>query len=148
MGLHTYRFVGASQHYLNGPIGEENVTAATGTSPSILVVEDLENEIMLTDLDGAMLDKDFEYVGAGDLRPAVPAFTQTYSAASSTLPAYTAPNTSAAYVGGLLDLLQAARLSDLNDLRTKLAAVQAHAEATAKVLNAVVDLLQARGIAS
>jgi hypothetical protein len=71
------------------------------------------------------------------------AITQTYSTAATTLPAYTPDAESSAYTGAADS---EAKLADLNALRVAYETLRAHAEATAKVLNAVVDELQTRGI--
>ena len=69
-----------------------------------------------------------------------------YTTANKTMPAYTSTPTNTAYVGGLLDLLQAARLADLNTLRAAHESVRVLAEATAQQVNALKADLKDIGI--
>ncbi len=82
--------------------------------------------------------------------PGMPAgpYTAGYSATNRTLPSYTADPKTSAFVGGLLDLLQAARLSDLNAVRVALENLRALSEGTAQQHNALVADLKAMGILS
>lgn len=61
-------------------------------------------------------------------------------------PAYTATPLSSAFAGGLLDLLQAARLADLNTTRLAVENNRAFSEDTRKQLNALIVDLMSRGI--
>lgn len=75
-------------------------------------------------------------------------YVQTYSTADRTMPAY-APNVrSTAFAG--IDNAQAgtvyAKLADLNTLRAAYENLRAHAEATGKIVNALVQDLKAAGI--
>lgn len=79
--------------------------------------------------------------------PAGP-YTAGYSASNRTLPPYTADPKSTAFVGGLLDLLQAARLNDLNATRLALENLRVFVEGTAQQHNALVADLKAMGILS
>lgn len=73
-------------------------------------------------------------------------FTETYSTTSWALGAYTPNVQSSAYLGGLLDLLQAARLADLNTLRTAVENLRALTEATTQRTNALVADLRQLGL--
>lgn len=75
-------------------------------------------------------------------------YTASYTATTRDLPAYTANVQSSAYTGGLLDLLQAARLTDLNALRTAVENLRALCEAAAQRENALVNDLRALGLIS
>ncbi len=74
----------------------------------------------------------------------------TYSAgwnsADRAAPSYTAQPLSTPFTGGLLDLLQAARLADLNTVRLATENNRVFAEATRKQLNALIDDLRALGL--
>ena len=75
-------------------------------------------------------------------------YSWVYNSAGKTLPAYT-PNTQAsAYTGGLLDLLQAARLSDLNTLRVAVENLRVFTENLAKQHNQISRDLAAAGLIS
>lgn len=100
-------------------------------------------------------------IGAGDQRPAQTAFTQTYATASTTvgnLHSWSAPDiatAAAGYSGGLVLLTSAARLSDLQDLAGRCATLEGECSALRdevlslkQNVNALVDLLQAHGIAA
>ncbi len=63
-----------------------------------------------------------------------------------TTPAYTATPVPGPFTGGLLDLLQAARLTDLNSLRVAVENNRAFAEDTRKQLNALIADMTARGL--
>lgn len=63
-----------------------------------------------------------------------------------TTSSYSANAQSSAYVGGLLDLLQAARLSDLNSLRVAVENNRAFGEETRKQLNALVQDMKNAGL--
>lgn len=77
------------------------------------------------------------------------AYTQTYSTADKTIAAYTADDESVAYTG--IDNAQVgsvyAQLSDLNALRTAYENLRGLSEDIAQALNAVIDDLQAYGLA-
>ncbi len=63
-------------------------------------------------------------------------------------PAYTATPVPGPFVGGLLDLLSAARLADLNTLRAAVENNRVFAEETRKQLNALVADMTAAGLIS
>lgn len=65
---------------------------------------------------------------------------------SKALPAYAANDQSTAYVGGLLDLLSAARLTDLNKLRAAVENLRTLTENTAKQHNQLCRDLIAAGL--
>lgn len=71
--------------------------------------------------------------------------TQTYSTADATFSAYSADAESVEYSGGSTDAALALN-ADLNALRTAYETLRAHAEDSGKLLNSVVDALQAAGI--
>lgn len=73
-------------------------------------------------------------------------YTSALAMTGKTMNAYTANAQSSAYTGGLLDLLQAAKLSDLNFLRVARETDRALSENTAQVLNQLVADLKALGI--
>lgn len=73
-------------------------------------------------------------------------YTAGWSTADRTTPAYTATPVSTPFAGGLLDLLQAARLTDLNAVRVATENNRVFSEATRKQLNALVDDLRALGL--
>jgi len=120
----------------------------------------LVDEDYATDIGTELATRGWASIGAGDQRPAVTTFTQTYSTTTTTItahPAWTAPDIAtqaAGYSGGLLVLLDAARLSDLQDLAGRCAtledeviALRGTVDQCLKINNAIVDLLQAHGIA-
>jgi hypothetical protein len=74
--------------------------------------------------------------------------TTGYAETSKTMPAYTPNVQSSSFVGGLLDLLSAARLADLNALRVAVENQRALAEGTAKNVNALREDLKALGLIS
>lgn len=74
------------------------------------------------------------------------AYTETYTVWSKDQPAYTANNQGSAYSGGLLDLLQAARLTDLNALRIAVENNRALSERNAQRINALVNDLRTLGL--
>lgn len=90
-------------------------------------------------------------MGALGLLAANPAAVSTgyawsYSAASKIFPAYTAAPVGTAFTGGLLDLLQAARLADLNTMRIALETLRVFTENLAQQHNAISLDLKAAGI--
>ncbi|MEV4777431.1 right-handed parallel beta-helix repeat-containing protein [Microbacterium sp. LWH12-1.2] len=89
-----------------------------------------------------------EKVGFWGVTPVVrpTAYTQTYSTASKTHAAYTANDKSAAFTATPAALGDAATLADLNALRVAVENLRLHHESTAKVVNSVVDDLQATGL--
>jgi hypothetical protein len=92
-------------------------------------------------------------VGAMGLLATNPAAVSTgyswsYTASAKAFPSYTAQAKTSSYSGGLLDLLQAARLSDLNDLRVAVENLRRFTEALAQQHNAVSLDLAAAGIIS
>lgn len=76
------------------------------------------------------------------------AYTQTYSTTTRTFSAYTSDPESAAYTG--IDNAQAgtvyATVADLNQLRTAYETLRAHAEEIGKLMNQVIDDMQAYGL--
>lgn len=78
---------------------------------------------------------------------AVPSgYVWQYSANSKILPAYTPLTVPAPFTGGLLDLLQAARLADLNSLRLAVENLRVFTEALAQQHNAISLDLKAMGL--
>ncbi len=75
-------------------------------------------------------------------------YSWTYNTSALTLPAYTPNVQSSAYLGGLLDLLQAARLSDLNTLRVAVENLRVFSENVAKQHNHLCQDLVAYGLIS
>lgn len=73
-------------------------------------------------------------------------FTWIYGTTNKTLPAYVANSQNSAFTGGLLDLLQAARLSDLNNMRIALENLRVFTESIAQHHNAVSIALRDAGI--
>lgn len=75
-------------------------------------------------------------------------YSWTYTSSSKAFPAYTPVPANAAYIGGLLDLLSAARLSDLNALRVAVENLRVFTENLAKQHNQVSLDLAAAGLIS
>lgn len=75
-------------------------------------------------------------------------YTWTYATQGKGLPAYTADVRSSAFTGGLLDLLQAARLSDLNTLRASYENLRVFTESLAQQHNAISIALRDAGLIS
>lgn len=75
-------------------------------------------------------------------------YTAGYSSTNRALPSYTANVENTTFSGGLLDLLQAARLTDLNAVRVALENLRVFSEAAAQNHNALVADLKAMGILS
>lgn len=75
-------------------------------------------------------------------------FSWTYNTQSKALPAYTPVVMNTAFTGGLLDLLQAARLSDLNALRLAVENLRVFAEALTHQHNAISIALRDAGLIS
>lgn len=75
-------------------------------------------------------------------------YAWTYSTVGKTLPAYTSNVQGTPYAGGLLDLLQAARLTDLNAVRVALENLRVFTESLAAQHNAVNASLLAAGLIS
>jgi hypothetical protein len=73
-------------------------------------------------------------------------YVWNYVTQNKTLSAYAANVQSSAYVGGLLDLLQAARLADLNTLRVSVENQRVFTEAIAQQHNQLCQDLKAMGI--
>lgn len=71
-----------------------------------------------------------------------------YSTSSKTMPSYTANVQNSAFLGGLLDLLQAAKLADLNTLRVAYENSRALSEGAAQQVNALKAELIALGLIS
>jgi hypothetical protein len=92
-------------------------------------------------------------IGALGLMATTPASVSTgyswvYGSAAKSFPAYTPATRSSAYTGGLLDLLQAAKLTDINDLRVAIENLRVFTENLAKQHNQVSLDLAAAGIIS
>lgn len=75
-------------------------------------------------------------------------YSWAYSAEQRNFPAYTPDVKSAAFAGGLLDLLAAARLSDLNALRIAVENLRVFTENLARQHNRISLDLAAAGIIS
>lgn len=75
-------------------------------------------------------------------------YTWTYNTQAKDFPSYTANVQSSAFTGGLLDLLQAAKLTDLNTLRVAVENLRAFAENNAKQHNAISIALRDAGLIS
>jgi hypothetical protein len=75
-------------------------------------------------------------------------YSWTYTASAKTFPAYTPIPVSTAYAGGLLDLLSAARLADLNALRAAVENLRVFTENLAKQHNQISLDLAAAGLIS
>ncbi len=75
-------------------------------------------------------------------------YVQLYTPTNKTLPAYTSDPKSSAYTGGLLDLLQAARLTDVNALRVAYENLRVMSEALAAQHNQLIGDLKAMGMIS
>lgn len=73
-------------------------------------------------------------------------YSWTYTPSTKGFPAYTATPVNSAYLGGLLDLLQAARLADLNSVRVALENLRVFTENLAQQHNAVSLDLKAAGL--
>lgn len=73
-------------------------------------------------------------------------FSWTYNTQDKSFPAYTPNVQSTAYTGGLLDLTQALRLPDGNNLRVAVENLRAFTEALAKQHNAMSAALVAAGV--
>lgn len=73
-------------------------------------------------------------------------YVNTFSTANKTLAAYSANTQSGAYTGGLLDLLQAARLSDVNTLRVAYENLRVFAENAVTQHNQLVADLKSMGL--
>lgn len=69
-----------------------------------------------------------------------------YTTQAKVMPSYTANVQTTAFLGGLLDLLQAARLSDLNAIRVAVENSRALTEATAQNVNGLKAELIALGL--
>lgn len=75
-------------------------------------------------------------------------FTWTYNASNKTFPAYTPNVENVAFTGGLLDLLLAAKVTDLNNLRVAVENLRVFAENLAQQHNAVSIDLRNSGLIS
>lgn len=102
MAQHTFELWGPDDAIVSGEAG-----TVTSTQTQLRVRKLVTYSESLTDVVSSYAARGFVSVGAGDQRFAW-------------LASWTPPNTSVAYVGGLLSLLDAARLTDLNDMRVKL----------------------------
>lgn len=69
-----------------------------------------------------------------------------YATSNRALASYTTNSQSGAYLGGLLDLLQAARLSDLNTLRVAVENLRVFTESVAQQHNAMALDMKALGL--
>lgn len=78
--------------------------------------------------------------------PLATGYTQTYATTIKTLSAYTSNSQSVAMTGGLLDLLQAARLTDLNSVRVAYENLRVFAENLAQQHNQLIADLKALGL--
>jgi hypothetical protein len=84
------------------------------------------------------------FLGAAAVARAA-AYTQTYSTAARTMPAYTTDAESGAYTGAADG---EAKLADLNSLRVAYENLRANHDAIIQVINAIIDDAQANGLAS
>jgi hypothetical protein len=75
-------------------------------------------------------------------------YTWTYATQAKAFPAYISNPQGAAYVGGLLDLLQAARLTDLNAVRVAMENLRVFTENLAQQHNAISIALRDAGLIS
>jgi hypothetical protein len=75
-------------------------------------------------------------------------YSWVYNTTAKTFPAYSTNAQSSAFTGGLLDLLQAAKLSDLNAMRVALENLRVFTENLAKQHNQISVDLAAAGIIS
>lgn len=73
-------------------------------------------------------------------------YVWNYAVQDKTLNTYTPNSQASAYTGGLLDLLQAARLTDLNTLRVAVENQRAFTESLAKQHNQLCQDLRAYGL--
>lgn len=73
-------------------------------------------------------------------------YSAGWSSASRSAAAYTPQTLGTPFVGGLLDLLSAARLADLNTVRNAVENNRVFAEETRKQLNALIDDLKTLGL--
>jgi hypothetical protein len=71
-----------------------------------------------------------------------------YASSNRTMPSYTPQVLSTAFAGGLLDLLQAARLADLNTVRLAVENQRVFTEGLAQQINALKSDLKDVGIIS
>jgi hypothetical protein len=114
---------------LDGPTASELAESISGSVTKIhapwagLLVVQVANDGEAEDVKASARARQWEFVDDGDARPAA-------------LAGWTAPTTSSEYEGGLLNLLLAARLEDLNDLRVKLGLLIARHEALEAALAA------------
>lgn len=79
---------------------------------------------------------------------AVTGYSWTYAANAKAFPAYTSNAQSSAFAGGLLDLLQAARLADLNTMRVALENLRVFTENLAQQHNSISIALRDAGLIS
>ena len=87
----------------------------------------------------------FGVMGAAPV-PRSTGYTAGYTTASKALGSYTANTQASAFTGGLLDLLQAARLSDLNTTQVAVENLRALTESMAGQHNQLVADLKLTGL--
>lgn len=75
-------------------------------------------------------------------------YTAGYATANKAMGGYTANVQNGAYTGGLLDLLQAAKLTDLNTLRVAVENLRAMVEAATQQHNALIADMKTLGLVS
>lgn len=72
--------------------------------------------------------------------------TQTYATTTRTIGPYTSDSEATAYTGGLVLLVDAARVTDLNELRVAYENLRVFVENIAGVVNSIIDDLQTAGL--
>jgi hypothetical protein len=152
--VHTFRVV-FPKAAIESILGSGTITVGAASTPQLVAVT--FDSTLLADVKTEAEQRGWTYVGAGDLTPSTVAFTQTYSTAGTEVTAladWTPPSIAGSYAGGVLSLLNAATNADLNDLRAKCAQLEArisalgdHVVEAKKVDNAVINVLQDRGLA-
>lgn len=83
---------------------------------------------------------------AASIFPIGTGYGMSWTTEQRTTPAYVPDSQSTAYTGGLLDLLQAARLTSLNLLRVAVETDRVFAEATRAQLNGLIVDMQSKGL--
>lgn len=150
MGTHWYRHHGPTDTDL------ANYVPATGSgepTPKVWKSVTLSDDNAKPDLDTVLALQGWQPASA----PTIPAFTQSYSTEAFTvaaLPSWSAPGITAGYIGGVT-LLTGASAADLNDLAGKCATLEAQisalrsrVEEDRQVINALINLVKARGMAT
>lgn len=149
---HTYR-IALPVPEINSIVA--NGISQTGTVRSGFACAEVDDQFV-ADIGTELAARGWTHVDTGDQRPAVTTFTQTYSATETEItahPSWSAPGITASYPAGVT-LFDGATAADLNDLAGRCATLEAEVIALRstvvqclKHINALVDLLQAHGIA-